>query len=65
MRTSLFKVFRKARSTVSNSLKSVDLFGYKIVLNYKNDNEYKSKVGGFTSLILVILIIVYGFSSLV
>lgn len=65
MKIAFLKFLKKTKSTISGALKSIDLFGYKIVLNYKNDNEYKSKIGGVTSLILIILLILYGFNSLI
>jgi hypothetical protein len=53
------------RTTISNAMRTVDLFGYKIVLNYRHDNEYKSKIGGLTSITLMILIFLYAFTSLI
>lgn len=44
---------------ISRGLKSVDIFGHPITLQYKNDTEYKSAMGGFMTVIVMIGLLTY------
>ena len=44
-------------------IKELDLFGSPILLSYKNDNAYKTKIGGLISIATVIILAFYFYAQ--
>jgi hypothetical protein len=45
---------------ILNKIKTIDLFGKPISLNYKGQDTYQTKLGAFFSLVFMILMAVIG-----
>jgi hypothetical protein len=52
---------RSSTNTLNNKCQQIDIFGNEISLTFKGNHLYKTQVGGFLSLIVVIVIL--GFAS--
>jgi branched-subunit amino acid transport protein AzlD len=44
-------------------IKKLDYFGQKVELNIGNDPEFKTKAGGFITVSIIIVLIVFCFSA--
>ena len=49
----------KKKRSFKSFIKSVDQYGYPISLTYKNENEYKSILGGIVTLIFRFAVLLY------
>ena len=53
------KILRKISSWLSERVKDHDKFSTPILLRYKGDTEFKTGIGGITSIWLLIFLLVY------
>ena len=43
--------------SVGMLLKSLDIYGHKVGVHYKGESAYKTRVGGFLSLVTYVLVL--------
>ena len=47
------------RDRISRTFKQVDMFGHPITLQYKNEAQFKSTIGGFMTIIVLMGLLTY------
>lgn len=52
-------VFRKLGKAIFNKMKDYDMYGRSITFTYKGEEEYKTYIGGFISVIILTIMAIY------